>query len=231
MVVFNKLKYIFRYKISTNTAKENIDYIRKHLDKNEYIIISDYSHLSTSLDNVDYYVIIGRCSVVKSTNFHIVKKAPNYLINSNSAMYHSLLGNNGAFLRYYDIPIEKRLNGTWTYSKYNVSQRKKRLFNYKTCHNWYVANTPNKKYSYENKAIHLKNEKIAQDEVSRMFDYVANKNIVVAPFNKVNDVFINTCKELKIQFIISDVVYSTLNNQILPIHIIDIEQSNIRYLC
>ena len=33
MVVFNKLKYIFRYKISTNTAKKNIDYIRKHLDK------------------------------------------------------------------------------------------------------------------------------------------------------------------------------------------------------
>lgn len=225
---FSNLKYIFNYSICTNIVEQNIEYIKNCLPREVYIILSKFSHITT-YNRADYYVVIGRCSIEKTTNFHIVKKAPNHLTNINSALYHSLLGNNGGFIPISDIDINKRLNGTWTYSKYFKSNRKKKKFNYKTCENWHIANYKNIMYTYESEAIHLKNAQTAYAEVDKMLPYVENKHIVVAPFNKINDMFIDICANLNIKYIIGDGIVDVIYKRTLPIIILDIEHVNLKF--
>ena len=218
--IFTKIDKIYYFHIL------NDDIINKiHCYKNNNsLIIADDAHISIKnhLDIIDYVSVIGRCSCVKSFKNKQEKNTPNINTNLQSALYNSLLGYNNGFMNIYDLPKNKILNHTFSHNKVKLNDNVIDKFDKTNCKNWWAYNNN----IYESIPIHMLNKHCAEFEIKSMFKYISNENkrIVVAPWNQINDIFINVCKLNNIDYIIYSDIYDVNNNMVLNIPRINLEK-------
>lgn len=227
--MFENISGIFYFHVLTPQIEKQIKLVK---NKNT-LIMADDGHISIKnhLNIMDYISVIGRCSCEISNVLKQDDESPLVDENLQSALYNSLIGFKEGFLKIDDIPIEKRLNHTYTHSKAinisttNINATK---FNKNNCISWWSYDKTNVKKGYILKSTpyHLYCYNMAIKEISKMFKYISeeNKNIVVAPWNKINNYFVSAAEYLGIDYIIYSNVYDVKNKIDLGIPRINLEK-------
>lgn len=202
--------------------------------KNISIILDD-GHISikkilTSNKNI-YVSIIGRCvdPLLINTSYQNTNM-PTPIMNLQAAHFYSLKGNNKAFLSLNEIPIEQRLNHTYTHRRISISNKQITTFNIHEPYYWHIAvenildDNVHGKPIYEFMHYHLL-EKYTQIEIESMYSYLSeiNKQYVVCPFNAINKSFINICKNINTRYIIHHKVFDVCQQEELNIERICID--------
>lgn len=237
---FNRISAIYYFHVTNDGILDSIKYLKSHDKLNSILIFADDGHISVKpyLDYVDYVPIIGRCLTENENS--VDKDTPLVEYNLQSALYNSLLGCNDGFMNIDDIPIEKRLNHTYLHVKmreYNENAHIIDTFTKEDCKNWWhvtnVLEITDNKWTVDLNIyddfvpIHLsKNNKKCYIEIYNMFPYILpeNRDIVVAPWNTINDNFLEICDNMGIRYVIYSDVYDIKEKKNLGIPRINLER-------
>lgn len=234
----------------TTDIRDKILMLKDKDTLNSILIFADDAHISVrnDLDLVDYVPIIGRCSFETEVLDFPDIDTPMVEFNLQSALYNNLLGYSGGFIEYNDIPREKRLNHSYNHIKIQTGRNILGTFDKNNCTNWWYLNNSNnyfkiykdkKKLQTANSDMIIYDEYVPMDmhdyesavadikELWKNYDFIFtedNQKIFVAPWNHINDITINTCKELGFEYIIYSDVYDIKNNKKLGIPRINLER-------
>lgn len=238
MIDFAKLSAIYYFHVMNDNILDSIKYLKSHDVLDSILIFADDGHISIRdyIDYVDYIPIIGRCLNTSICNQD--RDTPLVQYNLQSALYNSLLGCNDGFLSINDIPIEKRLNHTSSHIKRRMFHNYSRAigkFNKQDCRNWWyiLDNQSDNDNIYDDYvSIHTFNPQNRSDiirlykEIFALFPLISqdNRNVVVAPWNEINDIFLDVCYDMNIRYVIHSDVFDIQQGKNLGIPRINLEK-------
>lgn len=226
MIDFTKISAIYYFHILTEDIIEKIKYIKSRDSQNSTLIFADDAHISiknyVNTDLIDYIPTIGRCSVFDGIG-EVDKDTPMVKYNLQSALYNSLGGYNGGFMSIRDLPKKKVLNHTWSHNKKRYGDNIVGIFDKSDCKNWWSYGDEYIRDCY--KPIHMAYFD-GKDEVNKMFPYIhnENKNVVVAPWNEINTIFMDNCEANDIEYIVYSDVYDLKCHKNMNIPRINLEK-------
>lgn len=243
MIDFNKISAIYYFHVMNEGILDTIKYLKSHDKLNSILIFADDGHISIKdyLDYIDYVPIIGRCIQNRySKNVKQDENTPLVQYNLQSALYNSLLGCNSGFMCIDDIPYEKRLNHTQSHNKkrlFAFDAHIVDIFNKEDCKNWWYFSSRQNEQDFniynDYIPIHLqdyyssfRDEYYAHSEVFNLYPYIKpeNREIVVAPWNIINENFMKVCYNMNVRYIVYSDVYDLVQNRNLGIPRINLEK-------
>ena len=227
-VLTDRVLNIINNLIDNNKVCDLYTLINTSTNSNLCSIIADDAHISNKilLNNpkydIIYFGIIGTRSILKPKQKIDIDLSilPDFKTNLQSANYYALLGNTAGFIPYDIIQntSSRCLNHTWSHLKYFYDSNIIANFNISNPYNWHAGlYHPNKIPTdfniYSSDILHLRSQLDAYLELDYNSRYDMNIDFVLAPWNEINDNFINAAKALRYKYIIHNKIFNLSTNE------------------